>query len=528
MVNARADLIELARTSASDSLPAEHVELTARRLGVVAAIAAAIQLLYLVLYRTLWAADSNPVGMASGVVVCVCSIAIAAYVLPRPRPRPWVAGSAIAYELVLTLMLGFSESWAVGYQSTTAQVSWTAIVIVLFPYLIPARPGTVLLAALASATSVPLTIALRCVSADLPSPSGAVLASYVLPPFLCALLAWAPTSALHRLGVAVQHARRLGNYELSERLGAGGMGEVWRANHRLIARPAAVKLIRPEMLGVRDGSARDALIRRFEKEAQAIASLDCVHTVELYDFGVSPDGALFYVMELLDGVDVQQLVERFGPLPAERCVHLLLQACDSLHDAHCRGLVHRDIKPANLFVARKGGTYDFLKVLDFGLVKRWRSEGIEPRLDTQAGAGLATSLQTNLEQILGTPAFLAPEAALGEQALDGRADVYALGCVAYWMLTGRLVFEESSALAMAVAHVTKDPVPVSERTSQPLLPELEQLVMQCLHKDRERRPPTAAALRDALNELPLAAAWTRAHANSWWREHLPHAARSGK
>jgi serine/threonine-protein kinase len=431
---------------------------------------------------------------------------------------------AVAYEVFLAFMLALSDSWSIKYQLPSAQVTWGAVAIVLFPFLIPAPPRTVLIAALISAAMTPLTIALRTGLSEQPWPAPAVTASYVLPPFFCAFLAWAPTSALYRLGAAVQRARRLGNYELSERLCQGGMGEVWRANHRLLARPAAVKLIKPEMLGARNSQSRAAVIRRFEKEAQATATLDSVHTVELYDFGVSADGVLFYVMELLHGLDVQALVERFGALPSERVIYLLAQACDSLDDAHSRGLIHRDIKPANLFLARKGSTCDFLKVLDFGLVKRWRAEEDADRKDALQSQAPAQSLQTNLGQIVGTPAFLAPEAALGEQAVDGRADLYALGCVGYWMLTGAPVFDDISAVAMAVAHVTKEPVPPSARVKQPVVAELEQIILQCLRKDRERRPSSAAALRELLAAIPLPDPWSRERATRWWNEHLPLAA----
>ncbi|HMI93459.1 MAG TPA: serine/threonine-protein kinase, partial [Polyangiales bacterium] len=478
------------RASASGSLAGDHVASTARRLGLVAAATAALHVVYLILYRTEWAAESHLVGILTGLVGVAVSIAAAGYLLSGQRAASRVAIVAVGYEIVLSFVLAMSQTWSVPYDAPTAQVSWVAVLIALFPFLIPASPRVILAASLASAATVPLALVLLFELGGRPWPDGSVIASFVLPAFLCAFLAWAPTSTLHRLGVAVERARRLGSYELVERLGQGGMGDVWRAKHRLLARPAAVKLIKPEMLGAENAASRAALIRRFEQEAQATASLDSVHTVELYDFGVSADGALFYVMELLHGVDVQQLVERFGPLPSGRVIHLLMQACDSLADAHSHGLIHRDIKPANLFVARKGGSCDFLKVLDFGLVKRWGAGDAGELADSLHDLARADTLaqHTAVGQIVGTPAFLAPEAALGEQAVDGRADLYALGCVGYWMLTGRAVFEETSAIAMAVAHVSKEPVPPSQRVDQPIDPALEQLVLECLHKDRERRP----------------------------------------
>ena len=525
-MSSRSDLLQLVRSSASESLPGEYVELTARRLGLVASAAGLLHLIYVVLYRTIWPAEANVVGVTGGIAGVVVSVAVAIYLLRGMRTAAQVTRVAIAYELFLTMSLALSDSWSIRYSAPSSQVSWSAVVIMLFPFLVPAAPRIVLSAALAAATMTPLAMALRFSSSGQTWPDSAVLTSYILPPFFCAFLAWAPTSALYRLGAAVQRARRLGNYELTERLGQGGMGEVWRANHRLLARPAAVKLIKPEMLGAKNASAREGLIRRFEKEAQATASLDSIHTVALYDFGVSSEGVLFYVMELLHGLDVQATVERFGPLPSERVVHLLMQACDSLEDAHGRGLIHRDIKPANLFLARKGNTCDFLKVLDFGLVKRWRAEDDAALLDSLQSHAPGQSLQTNLGQIVGTPAFLAPEAALGEQASDGRADLYALGCVAYWMLTAKLVFEESSSVSMAVAHVTKEPVAPSARVALPIQPELEQVVMQCLQKDRERRPSSAAALQELLVNIPLSQQWTRDQATAWWSENLPLSAAS--
>jgi serine/threonine-protein kinase len=464
------------------------------------------------------------VGLLGGCAGFLVSIGATVYLVRGQRTAQRVTQIAIGYELLLAFALTVSESWAQPFTTPSAQLSWCAAIIVLFPFLIPSSPRVVLAASLAAAAASSVAIALVIVSTGRPWPPASVLASFALPPYLCAFLAWAPTSALHRLGTAVQQARRLGNYELTERLGQGGMGEVWRANHRLLRRPAAVKLIKPEMLGPKDVRARATLLRRFEAEAQATASLESPHSVELYDFGVSPDGVLFYVMELLHGIDLESLVDRFGPLPPERVIHLLVQACDSLDDAHRRGLVHRDVKPANLFVARKGATYDFLKVLDFGLVKHWRARDEEELTESLQSSALASVQKTGAGQIVGTPAFLAPEAALGEQAVDARADLYALGCVAYWLLTGTRVFEETTALAMAVAHVTKEPELPSRRVSQPIGTALEELVMACLQKDRARRPASAQELRDRLALIAVPTPWSRERATRWWHEQLPELA----
>jgi serine/threonine-protein kinase len=261
----------------------------------------------------------------------------------------------------------------------------------------------------------------------------------------------------HMVWSAQQEARRLGSYKLEELLGRGGMGEVWRATHQLLARQAAIKLIRPEALGG-NAETRQIAMARFEREAQTTASLRSPHTIAVYDFGVSDTGAFYYVMELLVGYDEQELVERFGPLPAERVVHLLVQVCDSLSEAHAVRLVHRDIKPSNIHVCRYGRQADFVKVLDFGLVKRVRTLEDDP-----------TQLQlTAPHEISGTPAFMAPEQVLGSSDTDARTDLYAVGCVAFWLLTGRTVFQGSTAMKVLTQHVHEAPLPPSRYSELPV------------------------------------------------------------
>lgn len=296
---------------------------------------------------------------------------------------------------------------------------------------------------------------------------------------------------------------RIGSYSLIEQLGAGGMGEVWLARHRLLARPAAVKVVRDAAGGLE----RDSLRQRFAREAQATAELQSPHTVQLFDFGVTETGSYYYVMERLHGLDLQRLVERHGPLPAERVVHLLRQACLSLAEAHDLQLVHRDIKPANLFVCRLGTEYDFLKVLDFGVVSRHGQEAMTAI--TAAGV------------VLGTPAFLAPELVGSNVAVDGRADLYSLGCVAYYLLTGRPPFEARDARSMIAQHAHTPPTPPSTATSQPIPGALDTLVLECLAKDPALRPASAHALREWLECVPLAIPWDQRRAREWWERHLP-------
>ena len=287
------------------------------------------------------------------------------------------------------------------------------------------------------------------------------------------------------------------------------MGEVWRASHRLLARPAAIKLIRSSGPGNADDISDDVR-RRFEREAQVIAQLRSPHTVTLFDFGVAEEGSFYYVMELLDGVDADTLIKRFGPIPAERVVYILRQVCHSLSEAESCGLVHRDIKPANIFLCRYGEDHDFVKVLDFGIAKVVH----ETSSETQTAITIPNVIQ-------GTPAFIAPEQALGSADVDTRADIYSTGCVAYWLLTGQLVFTAETPMKLLLAHAHTPPEPPSSRTELPIPSDLEALVLSCLAKDRDHRPKSARDLLQRLDAVALQQPWTDARAREWWEAHLP-------
>jgi eukaryotic-like serine/threonine-protein kinase len=322
-------------------------------------------------------------------------------------------------------------------------------------------------------------------------------------------LATVTSLTIYGLRQQVKAASEIGQYTLEEKIGAGGMGEVWRARHRMLIRPAAVKLVTARELGSAPGRDPELRLRRFEREARATAGLKSPHTVQLYDFGVTDDGTLYYVMELLDGMDLDTLIDRFGPVPAERAIHLLLQVCASLDDAHQNGLVHRDIKPANIVVSRFGAAWDFVKVLDFGLVK------LESARQGEQNARL-----TEETSVSGTPGFIAPEVVLGEKS-DHRVDIYSLGCVAYWLVTGKLVFEGPGAVKVMSDHIHTAPAPASSRANLPIPSELDALILECLEKDPSKRPSSAAALQSRLQAIPLATPWTRERAEEWWKVHAP-------
>jgi serine/threonine-protein kinase len=326
---------------------------------------------------------------------------------------------------------------------------------------------------------------------------------------LATLLSTFTSRTIYGLRQQVKEATEIGQYVLEEKIGSGGMGEVWRARHRMLIRPAAVKLVSMRELAGTPSRDPELRLRRFEREARATAGLKSPHTVQLYDFGVIDDGTLYYVMELLDGMDLDTMIDRFGAVPAERAIHLLLQVCASLDDAHKNGLVHRDIKPANIVVSRIGTAWDFVKVLDFGLVKL---EGAR-----QSEASLKLTDESNVS---GTPGFMAPEVVLGT-ASDHRVDIYSVGCVAYWLVTGKLVFEGPGAVKVMSDHIHTPPEPPSRRSPLPIPPELDRLILECLEKDPTKRPESAAVLRGRLQAIPVAAPWTHESAEKWWSSNLP-------
>jgi len=402
----------------------------------------------------------------------------------------------LVYEVCLCWIVSFAaQHAAIGLVGRAPEITWASMIIVVFPMVIPLPPRRLLVASVLAAISAPGALLVLDYTGTHTLTAGELVGASISPAFAVAL-AYLGARMIYAIGLDVSRARLMGAYRLEARLGGGGMGEVWRASHRMLARPAAVKLIAPRHLGDDTG----AVLARFEQEAQTTALLRSPHTVDIYDFGLSSDGAFYYVMELLDGLDLQKLVDTHGPLPASRVVHILRQACHSLDEAHAAGMVHRDIKPANIFVCRYGREFDFVKVLDFGLVKQQRAT--EDATVTQKG------------QLVGTPAFLAPEMAL-DTAVDGRADIYALGCVAYWLLTGALVFEADTVMALAAKHLQEEPVPPSARTEMAIPADLEAVILDCLRKDPEARPHSAEELDTRLAGCQVAV-WTNQDAKRWW------------
>jgi tRNA A-37 threonylcarbamoyl transferase component Bud32 len=328
------------------------------------------------------------------------------------------------------------------------------------------------------------------------TPGAAFASGGILLSAVAVLLAVVGSNIIYGLRQKVSAAQQLGQYTLDRQIGEGGMGTVYRAHHVLLRRPTAVKLLRPERVGGADN------LERFEREVQLMSQLTHPNTVAVFDYGRNPEGVFYYAMEYLgDGIDLEKLVKKHGPQPSARVALILSQVCGALHEAHTRGMVHRDIKPANIILCERGLVPDVAKVVDFGLVKEFTAD-----------TGASTQV------ILGTPAYLAPEAITDPSSIGPAVDLYTLGAVGYFLVTGRRVFDGKTDVDLCIQHVTKKPRPPSEVAAVHIAPELEAIIMRCLEKKPADRYASAEALGDALAAVPPSKDWDHAEAVRWWRD----------
>ncbi|HEU4682388.1 MAG TPA: serine/threonine-protein kinase [Gemmatimonadales bacterium] len=503
-------------------LPPDLLRQASSRLQILALIGATLWILgpglgHLALYLTTpedprWAQFGTTDAIAA--VEALIGLGLFGYLRSRYHDPAFILDLALVYMVLcaagIALMFHLGPP-GVTPMNTQPMISWIGPVILMFAALAPGSPWKMLVAGFVATSMDPLgmVIAQSAGHYHYGEFHHALIMHY--PSYLLLGVAVVISHAVTRLGQQVTKEREMGSYRLGELLGRGGMGEVYKATHRMLARPAAIKLIQPEVLATRNRGSAQVAVARFRREAEAAAKLRSPHTVELYDFGVTEDGgALYLVMEFLEGMDLETLVRSEGPLPQKRVIHILRQVCESLEEAHAAGLVHRDIKPANIHIGRVGLRHDFVKVLDFGLVKSMTAPPGEDSMATAAGL------------TPGTPAYLAPEMALGE-AVDGRADLYALGCVAYFILTGQLVFEAGSGLQMIAKHIQETPDPPSRRAELDIAPALDRVVLACLAKRREDRPASAAEVDRMLAEIEIAP-WSEEDATRWWKQHQPQPA----
>jgi len=433
------------------------------------------------------------------------SLAFYFHVRISKTPPRVLLDRGLFFMVFTSLGIGLMWHWdppTMGHQ-VFPMFTWIGPQILIYAALVPTSPWKMLVAGCIAASMNPVGMFVAQARGTWNfGPAYNVLVMHY-PDYILVAVAAIISGVMTRLGEKVTSARELGSYHLGELLGRGGMGEVYRATHRMLARPAAIKLIRPETIASGTPEEVDTALRRFRREAEVAASLRSPHTVELYDFGQAEDSTLYYAMEFLEGMDLETLVRDHGPMPANRAIYVLIQVCESLAEAHVRGLVHRDIKPANIHVGTLGLEHDFAKVLDFGLVKAVPGEDA---LTQMTAAGFAA----------GTPAYMAPETILTDE-VDGRADLYALGCVAYYLLSGKVVFEAANPVQAIGRHLHDAPAPIAERAGIAVPPALERLVVELLSKKPEARPQTAQEVAKRLRAIELEP-WSEDKAAAWWKE----------
>lgn len=444
-------------------------------------------------------ASGHTVGLVVSALGIVVSLAVAALARRQRAGSDAFVDLAVAFEVTVGVALWITEFAAPFADTThTPGIPTVTSLLLLFPVVVPLPRRAVVLAAALITLAGPLTLT-AFVAAGQPAPPVGHALLWCSAAAVASVAATAAAGVVHRAYAGVAQARERDRYVLVERIGEGAMGEVYRARHERLARDTALKVIRTALADDPDGTQR--VRDRFAQEARITARLRSPHVVELYDHGTAEDGTLYYAMELLDGFDLQALVEDHGPLPPGRVVHLLLQACDALAEAHARRLVHRDIKPSNLMACRLGTTPDVLKVLDFGTAKRPLRTG---------DRGL-----TAQEAFVGTPAYAAPEARLG--SVEPRTDLYGLGAVAWWLLTGTMLFDIDDPVAVLEAHATR-PVPrMADVTPLSVPADLEAVVQDCLAKRPADRPRDALAVAQRLRACAVAP-WTREDAERWWAD----------
>jgi serine/threonine-protein kinase len=506
-------------SSPLESLPGDLIDASGKRVRMAALAFAAVWTVMLLLANPLarlmtgtrahmgaWPMPGNVIALA-GLVV---SLALAGYASLSSVPTRRVLWLGVLHQVVTAAMFAVINNWL----PTHAGVALSTIILVLpvYPAIAPIPFRWLAVAAFLSATMDPLTwwwADLRGVAVG--RTAFVHVADFTIT-YLAAAISLLPAVIIRQLGRQVKEARDIGSYRLGKLLGKGGMGEVYEATHRLLARKAAVKLVTPQPDA--DAEASQRALERFRREAAVAAALTSPHTIELYDFGVREDGQYYYVMELLEGLDLQAMVDRYGPLPPARVAHFLVQAAKSLAEAHEFGMVHRDIKPSNLFASRRGLDLDFLKVLDFGIVKL----GADKPPKTE-------DLQlTRAETPLGTPAFMPPEGVDGAEAMSARSDIYSLGCTAFWMLTGELPFRAGNLMQMLYKHVNEPPRRPSAVHGSTMPEALDALVLRCLAKDPAQRPASGAALLAEIEPIATAHPWSQPDAQRWWAAAVAPAA----
>ena len=436
-------------------------------------------------------AMANTVNVMGGVGLIVLGAAWLLARQDRVHSRPALLGLDAASVIMIGAVFGTSAVLSSDRMANVySSFIWGSFAVFGRVLVVPSTGTRTLV--LSAIGMTPLTCASLIVETDIPTP--ALFAGTIIFAAVTIALSTTGSHVLYGLRAQVSEAMQLGQYTIGEKIGEGGMGAVYKAQHAMLRRPTAIKLLLPDRAGIE-------ALRRFEREVQRTAELTHPNTVAVFDYGRSPDGIFYYAMEYLDGVDLETLVRRHGPQDAGRVIHIVRQVCGALVEAHGHGLIHRDIKPGNVILCERGGVPDIAKVLDFGLVK-------EMEADDDDG-----------DSVSGTPAYIAPEAINAPDQIGPASDLYAVGAVAYFMLTGTTVFEARSVVQILLHHTETPPVPPSARCDREIPADLEAIVMQCLEKRPDARPPGARELIEALDQLENARSWTEVDARAWWTEH---------
>jgi len=496
--------VEAARVRGSESSaafaptgPSAERDFLAERLALFARIACLASTGFFVMrlvLDALWNLESFPwFHLAATVIFLVMWVLAGSRALSNRGLRQLDAAGTTAAALAYAMMI---PTMTVALRPDQLVLLIANAVLLGRAALVPSEPRRTAWISASSVVAIPVVTLFTFVRT---APHGLVPGAVVIQTTLWAaftvILATLISNVTFHLRRSVVRARRLGQYTLLEKIGEGGMGAVYRAEHEMLRRPTAIKLLAPQ-------SAGEQSLRRFEREAQLTARLTNPHTVSVFDFGRTPEGAFYYAMEYLDGIDLERLVREEGLLPPGRVVHILRQVCEALAEAHGVGLVHRDIKPANILLSEVGGISDFVKVVDFGLVK------------DVTGSNETQLTRENI--IAGTPQYLAPETIQDGMSSDPRSDLYALGAVAYYLLTGTPVFE-GRPMEVIQKHLLASPEPPSARLGRPLPAKLESVVLDCLAKEPSRRPESAQALMDRLDASDDVEPWAIEEARKWWR-----------
>ena len=430
---------------------------------------------------------------------------LAAWLLLRQQRRPLRVLHLLDVVLVVSIATGFSlvmRTAPVWVRPEMSGLFLISILLMIRAAVVPSTAARSVWISLASLAPLLLSTYLYHRAHPQPAPiagPGALTLSVAALGLATVIVSGMVSRTVHRLRERVRQAMQLGQYTLDRKIGEGGMGVVWKAHHAMLRRPTAIKLLPPERAGEHN-------LARFEREVQLTSVLTHPNTVAIYDYGRTPEGVFYYAMEYLEGLDLQTLVEKDGPQPPARVIHLLLQLCGALEEAHGLGLVHRDVKPANILLCERPGTPDLVKVLDFGLVKQL--EGTTPIDAARSMAG----------EVLGTPHYLSPEGVVTPAAVDARSDLYAVGGVAYFLLTGSTPFAGRTLVEICGHHLHTPVVPPGQRLGRPLPAALEAAVLSCLAKDPADRPRDAGVLRDLLAAAGAAHPWSREEAAAWWRD----------